>query len=107
MIQQLGTKIRVLRQGIGMTQNELAKELGCSGSFISHVEAGNRTPSQQDLERMCEIFRVRPEELMGGQYKVGVHFRNDRSASSEEEKVKNEAIEDFLAHAEKILGEDK
>lgn len=107
MTHKLGTKIRVLRQGAGMTQEQLAKELGCSGSFISHVEAGNRTPTQQDVVRICEIFKVRPEELTGDQYELSVHFRNEISANSAEEMAKNDAINDFLAKAQKKLSEDK
>ncbi len=42
----------------GMTQSELARELGIAQNTISSWEKGNRTPNLGDIERLCEVYGV-------------------------------------------------
>ena len=51
----LGDQIRTLRTGRGMTQARLAELAGVTWSFIAKVEAGNRLPSMDTLERLAKL----------------------------------------------------
>ena len=57
MYQIVGTKIRKLREEMGLTQNELAQSIGLSSEFISHLELGKRTPSLGSLSRIAEFLK--------------------------------------------------
>lgn len=55
---QIKNIMRTLRQGRGLTQVQLAAELGVSRSHISKVESGDDAPGRQLLEAMAVYFRV-------------------------------------------------
>ena len=50
----IGQQIKRLRKRIGMTQAELAKQIGTSKSDISDIERGQKTISIQRLEAIAE-----------------------------------------------------
>lgn len=52
----MGTKIRKLREEIGLTQEELAKSVGLSSEFISLLELGRRSPSLESLSRIARFL---------------------------------------------------
>lgn len=54
----VGQAIRFVRLAQGMSQEELANKSGVSDTFISFVENGNRTPSWDVAERICEALGV-------------------------------------------------
>ena len=62
----LPNRIRSFRQEHGMTQSQLAAEVGCSKSQLTSVELGRVTPSDEWLERFCERFHIRKAWLLSG-----------------------------------------
>ena len=54
----MGTKIKDLREKLGMTQTELANRLGLSKSVISAYEKGIRNPSFKILPLLAQTFNV-------------------------------------------------
>ena len=48
-----------------MSQRQLAKAVGVSHSYISHVEAGRRWPSLSTLIRIGEVLCFRVELVRG------------------------------------------
>jgi transcriptional regulator with XRE-family HTH domain len=52
----MGTKIRKLREEIGLTQEDLAKSVGLSSEFISLLELGKRSPSLESLSRIARFL---------------------------------------------------
>jgi transcriptional regulator with XRE-family HTH domain len=44
--------LRILRKAAGLTQRQLADRAGVDGSFISHIEAGDRAIGR------CEYYTV-------------------------------------------------
>jgi transcriptional regulator with XRE-family HTH domain len=47
-----------------MSQSELSKKLKVSKSYISELEAGNRKPSIDVLEKYAEVFHLPLSSLM-------------------------------------------
>lgn len=60
----LGERIRRLRTGARMTQNELAERLGVSTSAIGMYEQGRREPPYELLLRVGELFGVSMDWLL-------------------------------------------
>lgn len=56
MVRIIGTKIRKLREEMGLTQEDLAKSVGLSSEFISFLELGRRSPSLESLSRIAKFL---------------------------------------------------
>lgn len=55
-----------LRKSKGMTQKELAAELGISDKTYSKWETGDTEPDLAGLCRLAEVFSISPAYLLGG-----------------------------------------
>ena len=60
----LGERLKRLRTGARMTQQELAERLGVSASAIGMYEQGRREPTFELLLRMGEMFGVSTDWLL-------------------------------------------
>ena len=56
MLRIAGTKIRKLREDLGLTQEDLAKSVGLSSEYISLLELGRRSPSLDSLSRIAKFL---------------------------------------------------
>jgi transcriptional regulator with XRE-family HTH domain/KaiC/GvpD/RAD55 family RecA-like ATPase len=56
----LGDKIRTLRKKLGMTQKELAEQVGLTPSFISQLEKNLISPSLDSLLKLSEKLNTQP-----------------------------------------------
>lgn len=61
----LGEKIRELRNAIGMTQSNLANELGISLKSLQRYENNQSKPDFYALTRLADFFDVSSDYLMG------------------------------------------
>lgn len=57
MVRIVGTKIRKLREEMGLTQEDLAGAVGLSSEFISLLELGRRSPSLESLSRIARFLQ--------------------------------------------------
>lgn len=64
-------KIRKLRDGLGLTQGELADKLGVTYSAVSQWENGRATPRSKVLKQLADLFGVPVAELLGERQVVG------------------------------------
>jgi transcriptional regulator with XRE-family HTH domain len=60
----LASNLRVLRKKSGITQNQLAEELGVQRTMISAYEDGRSEPRLSAIQTMTKIFDVSIDELM-------------------------------------------
>jgi transcriptional regulator with XRE-family HTH domain len=60
----IGTRVREVREDLGMSQAELARRVGVARNHIVMIEAGSRTPSLALLERIAHELRTEPAELL-------------------------------------------
>ena len=51
-----GNHIRACRERAGLTQEELARRLGCTQSFISQIEAADARPTLGTLQKVAEAL---------------------------------------------------
>ena len=59
----IGARIRRYRNEGGMTQRELADEVGLTESAIRNYERDIRTPSDQQIERIAEALDVSADSI--------------------------------------------
>jgi len=57
--------LAALRRARGLTQAELAQQLGVSKSAVSMYERGNREPELELLQAMADFFQVSVSSLLG------------------------------------------
>lgn len=54
----IGAKLKILRKGRKLTQEQLAERLGVNRATISNYEIGRRLPNLNDLKRFAEFYGV-------------------------------------------------
>lgn len=62
-----GPAIRRQRKERGMSQNVLAREIGCTQPFLCEIETGKRTPSLPMLDRIAAGLDVTAADLLGAE----------------------------------------
>jgi len=69
----LASRLRELRARRGLTQDHVAKRLGCHESAVSRWESGSRFPTGEDLVALADLFEVSTDDLLGRtrQYATG------------------------------------
>ena len=60
---QIGTKLKALREGHGLTLDGLADVLGISQSAVGMYETGKRIPRDEIKIRIAEYFSVPVESI--------------------------------------------
>lgn len=61
----IGQRIRRCRRWSDITQQPLAEMVGCSTSFIGHIERGSRKLSVETLCAICDALHVSADQLLG------------------------------------------
>ena len=61
---KLGIKVRKLRKVKGLTQEELAERIGRDPRTIVAIEAGERNPTLQTIQRLSKALGVPQSELL-------------------------------------------
>lgn len=64
--EQLGMRIKYLRQKRGMSQLDLSLESNVNKNYICDLENGRRNPSLEILERISDALSITLEELFKG-----------------------------------------
>mgnify|MGYP006302199689 CR=1 FL=1 len=63
-MERFGEKLRVLRQRRGMTQQQLAMQLGFNHAHENRLESGKRKPHAELLIRLSYLFGVSIDVLV-------------------------------------------
>lgn len=66
LAENLGQRIKDLRNERGWSQNELAQVVGLNKSYIGDIELGKRNPTIRSLERIAGGFGMKVGELLQG-----------------------------------------
>lgn len=81
---EIGEKIRLRREELGMSQDELAKKCGyASRVSISKIESGERDVPKSKIELFARALRVLPEYLMGWTDEDGIDITDEDLAAAE------------------------
>jgi XRE family aerobic/anaerobic benzoate catabolism transcriptional regulator len=65
---QLGKKIRILRDSLGMTQEKLAEEVNISLKHLGEIERGRSNPTLTTIVSLASALHVTASELMAAVY---------------------------------------
>lgn len=58
-------KLREIRQNVGLSQKQIAIELGVSYPTVSEWESGKKTPTAKNLERLASLLGCSVDYLLG------------------------------------------
>lgn len=58
MSKEIGSKLKQLRHGKKLTQEEVAARVNITRSTVSNYERGRRTPHLKDLQKLADVFGV-------------------------------------------------
>lgn len=61
---EFGKKIKKLRLAKGLSQSQVAKELGADKSFMSNLENGRKNPTLKTLIKLAKALGVTMDQLM-------------------------------------------
>lgn len=61
---RLGTMIRERRREMGLTQRDLADDVGVSNGYIARIEIGGRSPGAKILFKISEVLQIPSAELI-------------------------------------------
>ena len=107
----IGERIKLRREQLGLTQDELAKKCGYkSRSSINKIELSRALPLQK-IEVMANVLETTPSELMGWTEEIDYHTEKDvvevheDSSEAQElfERYKN-AIPEIQKAVDSLLG---
>lgn len=63
-LQRFGSKVRAARQGLGVSQEELADRAGMHRTYLGGVERGERNVGLLNLLRIARALGVAPSDLL-------------------------------------------
>lgn len=78
------TAIRARREQLGLSQAGLAKALEVSKSLLSHIEAGNRLPTEEQITLLSKLLRMPPDLLALGTGRLPDDVRDALSENAAE-----------------------
>jgi transcriptional regulator with XRE-family HTH domain len=61
---QLGDLLKARREGIGLTQRQLAAKLGVEASHVAFIESGRRKPSLKLVAKIADTLGLERQELL-------------------------------------------
>lgn len=65
-METIGDRIKQLRNEFDLNQVDFGAKVRLTGSAISQIESGNRSPSERTIEDICERFGISRAWLAGG-----------------------------------------
>jgi len=60
----LGQRIKKERLALGMTQRDLAVAVGITVPYVSKIEAGKETRTEEKIVKIAEVLGLNPDELI-------------------------------------------
>ncbi len=88
----LAERLRELRKIKGLTQLQLAQQIGVSASAIGMYEQGRREPDHETLGRLCSFFHVSSDFFLGANTPAQQKDLNEIIESVREAILKQEGL---------------
>ena len=112
---EFSERLKDLRKQAGLTQVDVAEELGISQPAYASWERGSKKPTQENLVKIAQILNVSVDYLVGNLKEktdeldnIELLFRmNSKGLTKEEKEIfKKERIK-FMEERKKLFEEDK
>ena len=89
-----GQKMRALRRAAGVTQRELAKQVGVDFSYVSKLENGRLpAPAAETIVRFAQILDCTTEDLLAAGQKMPGDLGNSLASDATALRFLREAVE--------------
>jgi hypothetical protein len=79
------------RERKGMSQKDVAEEIGVAKSTYSLYESGNREPNVQTIKRIADVLNVSADDLLGlndEPITIAAHFDGNEYTKEELDEIK-------------------
>ena len=90
------------RERKGMSQKDVAEEIGVAKSTYSLYESGNREPNVQTIKRIADVLNVSADDLLGlndEPITIAAHFDGNEYTKEELDEIK--AFAEFVKNKRK------
>lgn len=103
--QGIASRLRLAREMAGLSQGQVARQMGWHRPTVSEIEAGRRRVQSEELAVMADLYGVRVPWLIG---EAGLEKISDRVmlAARELGKLKEEDLESLLQIIEALKTPD-
>jgi transcriptional regulator with XRE-family HTH domain len=71
MLERFSENLRLLRKQHGLSQRDLAKQIGCTRSYISHLESGEKKPGAEFVFKIADFFGITADALVRDELEAG------------------------------------
>src|SRR6266850_194967 len=91
--EELGRRLKQARESVGLTQDDVAAQVGISRGALAQFEAGSKAPNSLHLVKLAEIYRRELGELLAVQFDeagrdpITALFRADAQFASDRERA--------------------
>ena len=72
-----GDRLRVVRRKLGLSQPQMAHEIGVSQSFVAAIEGGRKDLSRALLQKLIARFGISADWLLTGQGRAFIHQKTE------------------------------
>ena len=86
--EELGKKIRQLREDRKLSQAELAKVIGTSREIVSNIETGARMPKLGEISELSSFFHCSIDDLISEEESVEIIVKKSKEAKPEKEALR-------------------
>lgn len=93
------TRIRELRKARGWKQEDLARELRSGRATVANYETGYRSPDIETILRLCEIFGVSADYLLGRSDLPDPQLTADEADLVQRYRALSETGREFIRHS--------
>lgn len=83
--------LKIARERKGISQKEMAEQIGVAKSTYSLYESGNREPNVQTIKKIADVLNVTADELLGLEDEpqtIAAHFDGSEYTEDELEEIK-------------------
>lgn len=107
----VGKKLKELRKSSGFTLEEICEQLNISTSTYSRMEKGETATWTTMIDKICEVYKIEPEELILPEEKYVLISNNQKGGYTSSIVINNlsekaiELYERMLAEKDKRISE--
>lgn len=87
MKEEIGKRIKKIRENMGMTKESFAKQLGISGQYLGLIEHGKNCLSIEKLKILCDFTNLSADYILFGKNQNMVNDTKDILAEFTENQI--------------------
>ncbi len=103
----LGSKIKSIRESLGITQTELSEKIGLGRSSISNIEKGNQQPPLHIIYMICKELNADIHSLLPTFNEIESKAGVETQSKIEQYFIENDVDENIKKQIEELLKNSK